>query len=46
LEIPFTRPGRWPDGIPPSRMAAHIHKTLPIACRVAIIGLADDLGVS
>ncbi len=26
-------------------MAAHIHQVLPVACRMAIIGLADDLGV-
>ena len=45
MEVPFTKPGTWPDGIDPARMAAHIHRVLPVACRVAILGLADDLGV-
>src|SRR5262249_12704898 len=45
VEVPFTKPGVWPDGMDPSRMASHVHQTLPIACRVAILGLADDLGV-
>lgn len=43
--MPFTKPGVWPEGIAPSRFAAHVHQALPIACRVAIVGLADDLGV-
>ncbi len=45
MEVPFTKPGTWPGEIDPSRMAAHIHQALPVACRVAILGLADDLGV-
>lgn len=45
VEVPFTKSGVWPEGVAPSRFAAHVHQTLPIGCRVAILGLADDLGV-
>jgi hypothetical protein len=45
LRFPHTTPGVWPDGIDPGRFAAHVHQALPAACRVAMIGLADDLGV-
>ena len=45
VEVPFTKPGLWPAGIPSSRFAAHIHQAVPVACRVALIGLGDDLGV-
>jgi arginase family enzyme len=44
-EIPHTTPGRWPEEIPQSRFAAHVHQALRAGCRVAMIGLADDLGV-
>ncbi len=43
--IPHTRPGEYPANIPPARFAAHIHQGLPVGCRVAILGLADDTGV-
>jgi arginase family enzyme len=43
--IPHTTPGAWPGQISPSRFAAHVHQALPAGCRVAMIGLADDLGV-
>jgi formiminoglutamase len=43
--IPHTTPGLWPDPIPESRFASRIRRDSPEGCRVAILGLADDLGV-
>jgi arginase family enzyme len=31
--------------MPPGRFAAHVHQALRAGCRVAVLGLADDLGV-
>lgn len=42
--IPHTTPGTWPSSINPARFAAHIH-AVPVGCRVAILGMPDDLGV-
>ncbi|HYE03862.1 MAG TPA: formimidoylglutamase [Phycisphaerales bacterium] len=38
-------PGRWPEPIAPDRFAATIRRDDPRGCRVALLGLADDLGV-
>jgi arginase family enzyme len=42
--IPNCQPGLWPEGISPSRLASRI-ATKPDGCEIALIGLADDLGV-
>ncbi|HBS29666.1 MAG TPA: hypothetical protein DEB06_09510, partial [Phycisphaerales bacterium] len=42
--VPNTRPARWPD-IPPDRFARLIRSDSPEGCRVALLGLPDDLGV-
>jgi formiminoglutamase len=41
----YTNPGIWPDDIREDRFASRIERTDPAGCRVALIGLADDLGV-
>ena len=33
-----------PDGIPPTRLAAHLH-AIPAGCQVALLGVPDDTGV-
>jgi arginase family enzyme len=43
--IPHCAPGVWPEGIPSARFAAHVQQAMTPTCRVAILGLADDLGV-
>lgn len=43
--IPHTTPPQYPAGIGPGRFAAHIHEGVPVGCRVALLGLPDDLGV-
>lgn len=43
--IPHTAPPHYPGTLPPARFAAHIQQSLPVGCRVAILGLPDDLGV-
>jgi hypothetical protein len=43
--IPHTTPGLWPDNVPPARLASHVLQTFATGCRVAILGLPDDLGV-
>lgn len=45
MGIPHTVPGRWPDAIASSRFASRIRRDSPAGCRIAILGLADDLGV-
>ncbi|MBX3377465.1 MAG: formimidoylglutamase [Phycisphaeraceae bacterium] len=42
--IPFTQPAPWPDFIPLTRFASTIRKH-PASCRIALLGLPDDLGV-
>ena len=42
--IPHVQPPLWPQGMSTTRLAAHFH-ALPVGCRVALIGLADDEGV-
>lgn len=43
--IPHTSPPHYPDNLPPARFAFHIHQTMTTQCRVALLGLPDDLGV-
>jgi formiminoglutamase len=43
--IPHTTPPEYPADLPTSRLAGHVHQSLSIGCRVAILGLPDDLGV-
>jgi formiminoglutamase len=43
--IPHCQPAIWPTPIAPSRFAATIKTGSPDGCRVALIGLPDDLGV-
>jgi formimidoylglutamase len=43
MSVPFTEPGLWPE-IRPGRFASTLRKS-PEGCRVALLGLADDLGV-
>lgn len=43
--IPHGTPFRWPENISGARFAAHIHSGLAVGCRVALLGLPDDLGV-
>ena len=45
MQVPHCQPGVWPTDIPPARFAAHIQQALPTGCRVALLGLPDDLGV-
>ncbi len=45
MNIPHTQPAVWPADMPAARFAAHIQQALPTACKVAILGLPDDLGV-
>ncbi len=42
--IPHTAPGSWPANISPARLAARIARE-PGGCQIALLGLADDLGV-
>lgn len=42
--IPHVRPPAWPD-LPPSRLAHAFRRDNPAGCRVALLGLPDDLGV-
>ncbi|HLP86051.1 MAG TPA: formimidoylglutamase [Phycisphaerales bacterium] len=43
--IPHTTPGQWPSEIPAARFAAHVQQALATGCKVAILGLPDELGV-
>ncbi len=48
MRIPHTVPGAWPEAIAASRFASRVRvagRDAPEGCRVAILGLADDLGV-
>lgn len=48
MRIPHTAPGRWPEPIAESRFASRVRvggRDSPEGCQVAILGLADDLGV-
>jgi formiminoglutamase len=45
LTVPHTRPGVWPATIAPSRFASTIRTSDPVGCRVAFLGIPDDLGV-
>lgn len=42
-DLPHCRPAEWPNS-PPHRFASHVRRS-PEGCRVAVIGLPDDLGV-
>ncbi|MBN8643872.1 MAG: formimidoylglutamase [Planctomycetes bacterium] len=44
MQTPHTQPGTWPD-IGVGRFAASIARGDASGCRVALVGLADDLGV-
>jgi formiminoglutamase len=41
----ITSAGIWPDDIRPDRMASLVSRSDPAGCQVALLGLADDLGV-
>jgi formimidoylglutamase len=43
MNVPFTTPGVWPE-IRAGRFASTLRRS-PEGCRVALLGLADDLGV-
>lgn len=43
--VPHTRPGVWPAEVSTSRAAALTERASPDECTIALIGLADDLGV-
>lgn len=43
--IPYTTAPEYPADVPTSRLAGHVHQSLSVGCRVAILGLPDDLGV-
>jgi formiminoglutamase len=43
--IPHTLPSLWPADVAASRFASLIERERPEGCRVALIGLGDDLGV-
>ncbi len=45
MQVPHCQPGEWPKDIPSSRLAAHVQLAFPTGCRVALLGLPDDLGV-
>ncbi len=45
MKIPHTCPAVWPAPIAPSRFASLVGTGSPEGCSVAILGLADDLGV-
>lgn len=45
MKIPHTCPAVWPAPIAPSRFASLVSTGSPEGCSVAILGLADDLGV-
>jgi formiminoglutamase len=41
----ITTAGIWPDDLREDRLARHFSRTDPAGCQVAMVGLADDLGV-
>lgn len=43
--VPHCKPPLWPDSIASTRFASHIHTQSSEGCDIAILGLADDLGV-
>ncbi|MEX2219052.1 MAG: arginase family protein [Phycisphaerales bacterium] len=43
--IPHTQAGAWPGEPPPGRFASLVRARSPEGCRVALLGLPDDLGV-
>lgn len=43
--IPHTAPAQYPGNIPASRFASQIHQGIAVGCRVALLGLPDDLGI-
>ena len=43
--IPHCTPPQWPADIPAGRFAAGIRRGDPAGCRVALLGLPDDLGI-
>ena len=51
MPIPHVKPGVWPAGLPSppgtgsGRFAAGIRRDDPTGCRVALVGLPDDLGI-
>jgi arginase family enzyme len=45
MHIPHTRPGVWPVDISSSRFASLVRRESPASCRVALLGLPDDLGI-
>jgi formimidoylglutamase len=45
VPIPFTQPPAYPPGISPTRFATTIRTDTAQGCQIALLGLADDLGV-
>lgn len=45
MKVPHCQPGVWPDDIPESRFASTIRREAPDGCRIALLGLPDELGV-
>ncbi|MBL8762437.1 MAG: formimidoylglutamase [Phycisphaerae bacterium] len=43
--IPHTTPGAWPADIPAARFASQVQRDRPDTCRVALLGIPQDLGV-
>ncbi len=45
VKVPHCSPAHWPHGLSSARFASRIRTTDPSGCRIALVGLADDLGV-
>jgi len=45
MKVPHCQPGTWPAEISPGRFASRVRRDAPDGCRVAILGMPDDLGV-
>lgn len=45
MGLNWTKPGIWPDGVTPRRLAGRLHDEINIDTKVALIGVPDDTGV-
>jgi arginase family enzyme len=45
MAISGTKPGVWPDGVNPSRLAGCLHTEVNIDTKIALLGVPDDTGV-
>lgn len=45
MQLPHCVPATWPANISPARFASRIRVNSPEGCKIALIGLPDDLGV-